>query len=237
MLAQLQLSEGLPLSICPPVHHGAPMPANENARLEALNQLGVLDSDQDQRFDDITALVCSLFNVPIAIVSLVDKERQWFKSCVGLNCSQTDRKSSFCAWTLVPKNPEVLVVPDATEDARCPNVYSLQYCCKHQHHACTMYSDSLTYDACGCLSLQLMPAHRYTAMRHIQQQSVSICHRIIPGTANDGVVDQDVSHVHQHDWQSCCRFQSNPLVLNDPCIRFYAGAPLVTPEGLRLGSL
>lgn len=119
MLAQLQLSEGLPLSICTPVHQGAPLPANESARLEGLNRLGVLDSDQDQRFDDITALVCSLFNVPIAIVSLVDKERQWFKSCVGLNCSQTDRKSSFCAWTLVPKNPEVLVVPDATEDARC----------------------------------------------------------------------------------------------------------------------
>lgn len=119
MLAQLQLSEGLPLSIGTHVHQGAPMPANESARLEGLNRLGVLDSDQDQRFDDITALVCSLFDVPIAIVSLVDKERQWFKSCVGLNCSQTDRKSSFCAWTLVPKNPEVLVVPDATEDARC----------------------------------------------------------------------------------------------------------------------
>lgn len=111
--------EGFPISVYPKgEHRGAPLPSNEDVRLNALNRLGVLDSQHEQKFDDITDLVCNIFNVPIAIVSLVDKERQWFKSCVGLNCSQTDRKSSFCAWTLVPKNPEVLVVPDATEDAR-----------------------------------------------------------------------------------------------------------------------
>lgn len=118
LLGQLRESTGSACPITEPVHYAAPLPANEVARLEELNRLGVLDSDQEQRFDDITQLVCSIFKVPIAIVSLVDKERQWFKSCVGLKCSQTDRKSSFCAWTLVPKNPEVLVVPDATEDAR-----------------------------------------------------------------------------------------------------------------------
>lgn len=118
LLGQVQESTDSPLPIIEPVHHAAPLPANEVARLEELHRLGVLDSDPEQRFDDITQLVCSLFKVPIAIVSLVDKERQWFKSCVGLQCSQTDRQSSFCAWTLVPKNPEVLVVPDATEDAR-----------------------------------------------------------------------------------------------------------------------
>jgi len=63
--------------------------------------------------------VCSIFKVPIAIVSLVEKERQWFKSIVGLSVSETSRASSFCAWTLLPINPEVLVVEDATEDPRC----------------------------------------------------------------------------------------------------------------------
>ena len=110
--------EGYPISVYQGEHRTAPLAANEDSRLHALNQIGVLDSQQEQKVDDITELVCNIFHVPIAIVSLVDKERQWFKSCVGLNCNQTDRKSSFCAWTLVPKNPEVLVVPDATEDVR-----------------------------------------------------------------------------------------------------------------------
>ncbi len=114
---QYKILEGFPISAAA-VGQGAPLPSDEAARLNALTRLGVLDTAHEQRFDDITQLVCSIFDVPIAIVSLVDKERQWFKSCVGLACNQTDRKSSFCAWTLVPKNPEVLVVPDATEDVR-----------------------------------------------------------------------------------------------------------------------
>ena len=69
-------------------------------------------------FDDITKLLCSIFHAPIALVSLVDKERQWFKSVQGLEARETDRKSSFCAWTLLPVNPEVLVVEDALEDGR-----------------------------------------------------------------------------------------------------------------------
>lgn len=62
--------------------------------------------------------LCTIFHVPIAIVSLVDKERQWFKSIQGLDAVQTDRRSSFCAWTLLPMHPEVLIVPDALEDER-----------------------------------------------------------------------------------------------------------------------
>jgi hypothetical protein len=62
--------------------------------------------------------LCTIFKVPIAIVSLVDKERQWFKSIQGLDVMQTDRRSSFCAWTLLPMHPEVLIVPDALEDER-----------------------------------------------------------------------------------------------------------------------
>ena len=63
--------------------------------------------------------LCSIFHVPIAIVSLVDTERQWFKSIQGLpGVTETPRTTSFCAWTLLPKNPEVLIVQDACEDER-----------------------------------------------------------------------------------------------------------------------
>jgi len=83
--------------------------------------LNVLDTAPEDRFDDITKLCCMIFKVPIALVSLVDKERQWFKSVQGLATNFTDRKSSFCAWTLLPEHPEVLVVEDATQDARFAN--------------------------------------------------------------------------------------------------------------------
>ena len=63
--------------------------------------------------------LCSIFHVPIAIVSLVDTDRQWFKSIQGLpGVTETPRTTSFCAWTLLPKNPEVLIVRDACEDER-----------------------------------------------------------------------------------------------------------------------
>lgn len=52
----------------------------------------------ERRFDDITKLCCMVFKVPIALVSLVDRDRQWFKSAQGLDARETDRKSSFCAW-------------------------------------------------------------------------------------------------------------------------------------------
>ena len=63
--------------------------------------------------------LCSIFHVPIAIVSLVDTERQWFKSIQGLPVSETSRKTSFCAWTLLPACPTVLLVKDARLDERC----------------------------------------------------------------------------------------------------------------------
>ena len=63
--------------------------------------------------------------VPVCLVSIVDDDHQWFKSNQGLACSATDRKSSFCAWTLLPQHPELLIVEDALEDAR----YSLTLSC------------------------------------------------------------------------------------------------------------
>lgn len=62
--------------------------------------------------------LCDIFHVPVAIVSLVAKDRQWFKSVQGLPVNSTERRASFCAWTLLPEHPEVLVVPDALEDIR-----------------------------------------------------------------------------------------------------------------------
>ena len=100
------------------LHIDPPRPLNEDRRQACLDGCGVLDTAAEPRFDDITNLVCSIFRLPIAIVSLVDRERQWFKSVVGLACSSTERSASFCAWTLLPAQPEVLVVPDATEDVR-----------------------------------------------------------------------------------------------------------------------
>lgn len=99
-------------------YKGAPIIESEPERWGHLCSLGVLDTNNEARFDDITKLCTVVFKVPIALVSLVDKERQWFKSVQGLPGNQTDRRSSFCAWTLLPTHPEVLVVPDAILDAR-----------------------------------------------------------------------------------------------------------------------
>ncbi|KAJ9531495.1 hypothetical protein QJQ45_015041 [Haematococcus lacustris] len=100
------------------VYHGAPAPLDEEPRQQHLCNLNILDTAPERRFDEITKLACMMFKVPIALVSLVDKERQWFRSVQGLDTDHTDRKSSFCAWTLLPQHPEVLVVEDATKDAR-----------------------------------------------------------------------------------------------------------------------
>ncbi|MEW5298840.1 MAG: hypothetical protein WDW36_001918 [Sanguina aurantia] len=102
-------------------HVGAPKPENEAPRNDHLCNLNILDTVPEKRFDDITRLCCVVFKIPIALVSLVDKDRQWFKSVQGLATDTTSRKASFCAWTLLPQHPEVLVVEDALEDVRFSN--------------------------------------------------------------------------------------------------------------------
>ncbi len=126
----------------------APRPANEALRLDALHQAHILGTPSEEAFDDLTRLAASLCGVPIAAVSLVDAERQWLKSALGLETRETPRSAAFCAHTIL--QTDIFVVPDTLEDQR---------------------------------------------------------------------------------------FAEHPLVTGDPYIRFYAGAPLVTPEGYALGSL
>ena len=123
------------------------IPQNEKSRLETLRSLDVLDAQAEERFDRVTRMAKRMFGVPIALVSLVDENRQWFKSCIGLSLSETSREMSFCGHAIL--GSEVFVIRDAIEDER---------------------------------------------------------------------------------------FADNPLVLNDPNIRFYAGCPLAV-NGHRLGTL
>lgn len=125
-----------------------PIPANEAERLAALRALRLLDTPADERFDRITRIAQRLFNVPMALVSLVDSNRQWFKSRQGLDATETPRNISFCGHAIL--QDDVFHVPNATEDSR---------------------------------------------------------------------------------------FQDNPLVTGSPDIRFYAGAPLASPDGHRVGTL
>ena len=94
----------------------APLPVDEDARLQALGALGVLDTQPEERFDRITRLAAALFNVPIALVSLLEHDRQWFKSCVGTELRETSREMSFCAHAILQDAP--LIVPDALLDPR-----------------------------------------------------------------------------------------------------------------------
>ncbi len=71
-----------------------PLPVNEESRLRALHEYAILDTTPEAAFERITRLAAQLFHVPIALVSLVDRERQWFKSCYGLDVRQTDREVS-----------------------------------------------------------------------------------------------------------------------------------------------
>lgn len=124
-------------------------PVAEADRLRALAWYDVLDTVPEQVFDDIAQLAAITCGTPMAVLSFVDGERQWFKARVGLDAASTPRSVSFCAHGIISPGA-LLVVPDPLEDPR---------------------------------------------------------------------------------------FRDNPLVLEDPRIRFYAGAPLVTPEGLALGML
>ena len=126
-----------------------PIPANEADRLKVLQDLQILDTEAEIELDQLTKLAAQICNVPIALISLIDKERQWFKSNVGFNEKETSRDIAFSAHALI--NPDKIMEVEDTQDDP--------------------------------------------------------------------------------------RFEDNPLVVNDPKIRFYAGAPIVTSNGFCLGAL
>ncbi len=123
-------------------------PKDEEVRIRSLRTLNILDTQEEERFDRLTRLAKHMFNVPIALVSLVDEERQWFKSCFGLNTRETPRDISFCGHAIL--GDDLFIVPNAINDER---------------------------------------------------------------------------------------FSDNPLVTDDPKIRFYAGCPLKNLDGSKLGTL
>lgn len=91
-------------------------PQEEQARLNTLCDLNILDTASEERFDRLTRMAKRVFDVPIALVSIVDENRQWFKSCVGLGASETPRDISFCGHAILGE--ELFVIPNALEDER-----------------------------------------------------------------------------------------------------------------------
>lgn len=95
-----------------------PKPENEAARLQALRSYDILDTPSEQEYDDITLLASQICGVPIALITLIDDERQWVKSKVGIEVEETSRNTAFCSYAVMPGAPQPFVVEDATKDER-----------------------------------------------------------------------------------------------------------------------
>jgi len=94
----------------------APIPTDESERLAELRALAILDTPREARFDRITDLVADIFQVPMVFLTIVDGDRQWFKSTYGTNVETTPRAVGFCAHAML--EPRGMVVSDATKDGR-----------------------------------------------------------------------------------------------------------------------
>jgi hypothetical protein len=94
----------------------APLPVDEHERMAALLELGILDTGPEERFDRYTKLASAAFDVPIALVSLIDGGRQWIKSRVGIDVEETTRDVAFCAHAIL--NDDIMQITDALEDDR-----------------------------------------------------------------------------------------------------------------------
>ena len=126
----------------------APLPPSEEARLAELTRYRILDTEPEESFDRLAKLAAYICQAPVSLISLVDRHRQWFKACIGMDTNETPRDRAFCSYTILQREP--CIIEDATSDERV---------------------------------------------------------------------------------------RDNPLVLEEPRIRFYAGFPLISPRGHQLGSL
>ena len=96
------------------------MSTDDAARVRALQKYAILDSEPEQAFDDLTFLASYVCKTPIALISLIDEDRQWFKAKVGISATETSRDIAFCSTAI--QQADVLVVPDAMQDERfCRN--------------------------------------------------------------------------------------------------------------------
>jgi PAS domain S-box-containing protein len=96
-----------------------PIPENDRDRLIALRQFAILDSEKEQTFDDLTLLASQICGTPIALISFVDEKRQWFKSKIGVDISETSREVAFCSYAILQQH--VFTIPDARIDDRFVN--------------------------------------------------------------------------------------------------------------------
>lgn len=94
----------------------APIPQNEEERMIAVHSLAILDTEPEERFDKITKAAVEKLHVPISMVSIIDKDREWYKSCVGLDMKQNGRDVSFCGHAMLAK--DVFIVEDTLLDER-----------------------------------------------------------------------------------------------------------------------
>lgn len=95
----------------------APIPDDEVKRLKAVIELGILDTEPEKRFDQITSLATKLFDVPISTVTIMDEDREWYKSCQGLDARESPRAISFCGHAIASKE-SIMIVQDTTKDPR-----------------------------------------------------------------------------------------------------------------------
>jgi len=94
----------------------APIPTNEKERLEAVHRVAILDTKPEERFDVLTREAVEKLKVPMSMVSILDSDREWFKSCVGLDKKEGDRTVSFCGHALLATN--IFIVEDTLKDPR-----------------------------------------------------------------------------------------------------------------------
>ena len=94
----------------------APIPPNDEERLKVLHQLNILDTPPEPRFDALTKEAVEKLHVPIAIISIIDKDREWFKSCQGLDTKEGPRNTSFCGHAMLAS--EMFIVEDTLKDER-----------------------------------------------------------------------------------------------------------------------